>query len=67
MVTEKNLQKRLARLQAHQSVPVTVFREEELLEFSVTLAEAPRNTCILRLVDKPDSAALARRKAWLGA
>ena len=66
MVTEKNLQKRLLRLKAQRPIPVTIFREEELLEFPVTLAEAPRNTCILRLVDKPDSAALARRQAWLG-
>ena len=34
---------------------------------AVTLAEAPQNTCVLRLVDKPETAALARRKAWLGA
>lgn len=67
MLSEKNLQTRLARFQAGQTVPITGFRDEELLEFPVTLAEAVLDTCALSLVDKPGPNALSRRQTWLGA
>ena len=61
-----NLQARLSRFKAGQTVRLTGFRDEELLEFPVTLAEAALDRCVLRLVDKPDADAMARRLAWLG-
>ena len=67
MLSEKNLQTRLARFQAGQTVPITGFRDEELLEFPVTLAEAVLDTCALGLIDKPGPDALSRRQTWLGA
>ena len=66
MLTEQNLLKRLARFEAGQTVRISGFRDEELLEFPVTLAEAARETCVLSLADKPDADALLRRLAWLG-
>ena len=66
MLSEKNLLQRLARFEAGQTVRISGFRDEELLEFPVTLAAAARETCVLGLADKPDADALARRQAWLG-
>jgi len=65
-VTERNMAKRLVRLEASETVPAVAFRGDELLEFQLTLAEAAQDTCVLGLDDKPDAAALVRRKAWLG-
>ena len=67
MLSEKNLQTRLARFEAGQTVRITGFRDEELLEFPVTLAGAALDSCALSLVDKPGPDALSRRQAWLGA
>ena len=61
-----NLQARLSRFKAGQTVRLTGFRDEELLEFPVTLAEAAPDRCVLRLADKPDADSMARRLAWLG-
>ncbi len=66
MLSEKNLLPRLARCEAGQTVRISGFRDEELLEFPVTLAPAARETCVLGLADKPDADALARRQSWLG-
>ena len=66
MLSEKNLPARLARCKAGQTVRISGFRDEELLEFPVTLAEAARETCVLGLADKPDAGALTRRIGWLG-
>ena len=65
-VTERNLAKRLARIDAADAVPATVFRGDELLEFQLTVAEAANDTCSLGLEEKLDAAALARRESWLG-
>jgi predicted metalloprotease with PDZ domain len=46
-------------------VTVTVFRGDELLRFTVTLAAPPDDTCYLMLADNPSSNAEARRNAWL--
>ena len=67
MLSEKNLQTRLARFEAGQTVRITGFRDEELLEFPVTLAGAALDNCALSLVDRPGPDALSRRQAWLGA
>ena len=66
MLSEKNLLARLARCEAGQTVRISGFRDEELLEFPVTLAPAARESCVLGLADKPDADALARRQSWLG-
>lgn len=66
MLSEKNLLGRLARFEAGQTVRINGFRDEELLEFPLTLAEAARETCVLGLADKPDADALTRRIGWLG-
>ena len=61
-----NLQPRLSRFEAGQTVRLAGFRDEELMEFPVTLAEAVLDRCVLRLADKPDADTLARRRGWLG-
>ena len=66
-LSDKNLLARLARFEAGQTVRISGFRDEELLEFHVTLAEAARETCALSLAAKPDAEALTRRMGWLGA
>jgi len=65
-VTAGNLAKRLVRLEAGETVPAAVFRDDELLEFQVTLAAAAADTCVLGLDGEAESSALERRKAWLG-
>ena len=65
-VTAQNFAKRLARLDSGETVPVTVFRGDELLELSVALAEADADICVLSLEEEVDSDALTRRQAWLG-
>jgi len=45
---------------------LTVFRQDELLTVTVTLAETPADTCYLTLDEEADEAALALRRDWLG-
>lgn len=66
LLSEKNLLARLARFEAGQTVRISGFRDEELLEFPLTLGEAARETCVLGLADRPDADALTRRTGWLG-
>ena len=61
-----NLQTRLSRFEAGQAVRLTGFRDEELIEFPVTLAQAALDRCVLRLADKPDADTTVRRRGWLG-
>jgi predicted metalloprotease with PDZ domain len=60
----------VAALLAHGTVgsPVRIhaFRRDELIDVVATLEAAPLDTCMLALAAAPSSAALARRKAWLG-
>ena len=65
-IVESNLAKRLVRLESGETVAVAAFRGDELMEFSVMLVEGDRNTCVLETVQKPKTAVLERRKAWLG-
>ena len=65
-IVESNLAKRLVRLESGETVAMTAFRGDELMEFSVMLVEGDRNTCVLETVQKPKTAVLERRKAWLG-
>jgi predicted metalloprotease with PDZ domain len=65
-LSDFNVKQRLDRYDAASSVPVTVFRGDELLTFSMTLLPAPLDTCWLELDAQAKDAPLARRKAWLG-
>ncbi|HEX7082044.1 MAG TPA: PDZ domain-containing protein [Gammaproteobacteria bacterium] len=65
-VTDRNLKRRLARFEPGERVTASVFRGDELLEFGLTLRAAPPDTCWLRQLDDADSAAVERRRAWLG-
>ncbi len=51
---------------AGDTAELAVFRQDELLSFAVTLAEAPADTCYLTLDEDADDDVLARRRAWLG-
>ena len=66
MLRGSNLQARLVRFEAGQTVRITGFRDEELLEFPVTLAGAALDTCVLGFADKPGADAKVRQRAWLG-
>jgi len=65
--TPESLERVLKSRRADDVVSVQAFRRDELMEFSVELEAAPRDTCCLALADDPDSDAQARRSAWLGA
>jgi len=67
MIDERNLAKRLARLEADERVRVTVFRGDELMTTELTLERAPADTCYLELDEHAAPAELTRRKAWLNA
>jgi predicted metalloprotease with PDZ domain len=56
----------LLRRRAGESVAVHAFRRDELITTSLTLAEAPHDTCWLSLDAKVDEDVRARRAAWLG-
>ena len=62
----RSLAKRLARFEVGDTVPVTVFRDDELLEFQIMLAEVAKNNCVLSFDEEASATALQRRKAWLG-
>ncbi len=46
-------------------IHVHAFRRDELMEFDVTLKEAPADTCVLVLREDASPAVCARRTAWL--
>jgi predicted metalloprotease with PDZ domain len=62
-----DLKSRLARAQPGQTVRLSLFRMDELLEVAVQLASAPRDTVTLTPAENPSAAALALREKWLGA
>ncbi len=64
-VTSANLEKSLNSRVPGNRVHVHAFRRDELMEFDVTLKEAPADTCALVLRADADAAACARRNAWL--
>ena len=55
----------LSRYQPDECVELHVFRRDELMTFKVTLQEAPKDTCELRLIKTPIKTVLARRNDWL--
>ncbi len=64
-VTSGNLERLLEHYSPGERVTVHAFRYDELMEFDVTLQEAPPDTCFLTLMEA-DDATLRRREAWLG-
>jgi predicted metalloprotease with PDZ domain len=54
-------------LVAGRSYPLTYFRGDELLTATLAAEPLPQDTWTITLADAPSPAALARRKAWLGA
>jgi len=50
-----------------ETVRVTVFRRDKLMEFPVLLSQRPADTLYLSRVDKPTEAQKAAFQAWLGA
>lgn len=65
-VNGRSLAKRLARFEVGDTVSVTVFRDDELLEFQIMLAEVAKDNCVLSFDEEASVTALQRRKAWLG-
>ena len=65
-VDQSSFPSRLEQFDAGETVSAVVFRDDQLREFKVTLAEAKRDTCVLSLNDSSDKKALRLRKAWLG-
>jgi predicted metalloprotease with PDZ domain len=62
-----DLKQRLGRAQPGQTVRVSLFRMDELLELPVQLAAAPRDTVAIVLDPKATPEQLAAREKWLGA
>jgi predicted metalloprotease with PDZ domain len=65
-VTAANLDKLLARYAPGESVEVTAFRRDELMRFSVRLAEKPPTRWTLIIDPKSAPAAARLRTQWLG-
>jgi predicted metalloprotease with PDZ domain len=62
----ESLDRVLKTRRADEVVRIQAFRRDELMEFSIELDTAPRDTCWLGLADGADTDALSRRNAWLG-
>ena len=61
------LKQRLLRAQPGQSVRLSLFRMDELLEVSVPLAAAPRDTVTFVPDEQASPRQLLLRESWLGA
>lgn len=66
-VTRDNLDKLLGSHRGGDVVEIHAFRRDELMQFRLTLADAPRDVAKLRLAGKAGKAAQTLRKAWIGA
>jgi predicted metalloprotease with PDZ domain len=64
--TRANLDTLVDAIPAGASVPVHVFRRDELMVIAVTPAPAPLDTCDLCLLPDAPPAAQDHRRAWLG-
>ena len=61
-----DLKQRLSRAQPGQTVRLSVFRMDELLELTVQLAAAPRDTVTFIPAKDASAEQLAAREKWLG-
>ncbi len=62
----ESIRRLLQRRLAGETLAVHAFRRDELFTTTLTLAEAPRDTCWLTLTAAIDADIRARRDAWLG-
>jgi predicted metalloprotease with PDZ domain len=60
------IERMLGRRRAGEAIPVHAFRRDELIATTVTLDEAPKDTCWLALDATAGAEARARLDAWLG-
>ncbi|HVT37180.1 MAG TPA: PDZ domain-containing protein, partial [Nevskiaceae bacterium] len=58
---------RLAAMTPGRDIALHYFRGDELCNVKLALAAPPKDTWALTLAASPNTAVLARRKAWLGA
>ena len=65
-VTAGNLEKVLQHIGVGQTVPVHLFRRDELLCFDVVMQPPPCDTCELILLEYVSEEIARRRAAWLG-
>lgn len=65
-VSHGTLDRAVSRHAVGSRVQVHAFRRDELVERSVTLTQAPLDTCVLTLREDVDEATRERRGAWLG-
>lgn len=64
--SRSNLDGLLQSIPIGLTVPVHLFRRDELMELAVTPAPAPADTCELCILAETPATAQARRAAWLG-
>ena len=60
-----NVDERLKAYRAGDSLTLTVFRDDELLNLDLELRAAPKDTCYLTVDDDVSDEVVARRAAWL--
>ena len=65
-VASAKLAAQLAQFEAGDEIWISLFRDDELVERSLTLQEAPLTTCFLHFDDDAGAAGVARRERWLG-
>jgi predicted metalloprotease with PDZ domain len=53
------------RLNIAQPAELQIFRRDELLRLTLTVAEPPRDTCYLSIDEQASDAAVTRRQRWL--
>ncbi len=63
--TRADIDTLVGRLTVGATIRLHAFRRDELMEFVLTLASPPADTCVLALRDDVDDATHARRGAWL--
>ena len=64
-IDKNNFEKLLSGYQPGDTVTLHAFRRDELMEFSVKLAELPKTTCYFALDPEANEAKLANRDKWL--
>ncbi len=63
--TAKNIESLIAQTPQGQSVPLHLFRRDELMQFDVTPLPAPADTCRLWRLEQADNDQIERRRSWL--
>lgn len=63
--TAKNIEQLIAQVPPGRSVPLHLFRRDELMQFDVTPLPAPADTCRLWQLDEATASQTESRQAWL--